>query len=145
MTAASLQNPTFAVAIACIDGRTHDALVSWVRTHLGVDYVDLVTQPGADVELSTCPRRTCEGIRDRLDVSLGAHAPRCVVIAGHDDCAANPVPPDDHRRQICDAVSTVQGWRPGIPVTGVWIDAAGVVSVVADGSGCGGSDLSPTG
>ncbi len=136
---------TFAVAITCIDGRTHEALVTWARTQLGVDYVDLVTQPGADVQLSACPQLMCEGIRDRLDVSLGAHAPRAVVIAGHDDCAANPVPPDEHRRQISDAVDRVDGWRPGVPVTGVWIDDTGLVSVVAEGSGCGGSDLTPTG
>lgn len=123
---------SFAVAITCIDGRTHDPLVRWMREHLDVDFVDLVTQPGADVELAVCPKKMCEGIRDRLGVSVGAHAPQAVVVAGHDDCAANPVEPDEHRRQICEAVAQVDAWELGLPVLGVWIDADGGVSVVGD-------------
>lgn len=120
----------FAVAVTCIDGRAHDPLVRWAREHLGVDYVDLVTQPGADAALSECPLDVCSAIRDKLDVSVNAHASRAVVIAGHDDCAANPVSPAVHRRQILDAVRQVEAWALDLTVVGIWIDRNGDVTTV---------------
>ena len=124
-------NP-FAVAVTCIDGRTHEPLVRWVRDQFHADHVDLVTQPGADAALSTCSRGVCDGIRERLCVSVTAHASRVVVIAGHDDCAANPVSAEEHRRDIASAVQEVEGWNLGTTVVGVWIDHEGRVSRVTD-------------
>lgn len=120
----------FAVAVTCIDGRTHEPLVQWVREHLHVDHVDLVTQPGADAALSSCPRGICDGIRERLCVSVTAHASRVVVIAGHDDCAANPVSAEQHRRHIAEAVREVEGWNLDVRIVGVWIDHDGTVTAV---------------
>ncbi|MFN7149455.1 MAG: carbonic anhydrase [Microthrixaceae bacterium] len=122
--------PPFAAAVTCIDGRTHAALVDWMRHHLGVDYVDLVTQPGADGALSECPRTVCDGIRDQVAVSVTAHASRTIVVAGHDDCAGNPVPADVHRRQILDGVAEIRSWGMDVEVLGVWIDRQGRVSRV---------------
>jgi hypothetical protein len=130
MSASSTPLHGFAVAVTCIDGRTHDPLVRWAREHLDVDYLDLVTQPGADAALSECPLNVCSAIRQMLDVSVNAHASRAVVIAGHDDCAANPVPADVHRRQILDAVRQVEGWGMDLTVVGVWIDHDGTVTPV---------------
>lgn len=122
----------FAVAVTCIDGRTHEPLVRWMREHLHAEHVDLVTQPGADAALSSCTHGVCEGIRERLCVSVTAHASRVVVVAGHDDCAANPVPADEHRLHIADAVREVRGWNVGARVLGVWIDHDGSVTPVTE-------------
>lgn len=120
----------FAVAVTCIDGRTHEPLVRWVRERFHAQHVDLVTQPGADAALARCVSGICDGIRDRMCVSVTAHASRVVVIAGHDDCAANPVSAEEHRRDIVEAVREVQSWGLDASIFGVWIDADGVVSVV---------------
>ena len=120
----------FAVAVTCIDGRTHEPLVRWVRERFHAQHVDLVTQPGADAALSRCVSDICDGIRDRMCVSVTAHASRVVVIAGHDDCAANPVSAEEHRRHIVEAVREVERWNLDAVIVGVWIDADGVVSVV---------------
>jgi carbonic anhydrase len=117
----------FAAAITCIDGRTHAPLVRWMQQNLDVEHVDLVTQPGADGALSSCPRAICDGLRESLGVSVVAHASGSVVIAGHDDCAANPVPAEVHRRHIVEAVRQVDGWGLGVEVIGVWIDRDGTV------------------
>ena len=122
---------SFAVAVTCIDGRRHEPLVRWVREHVGVDHVDLVTQPGADLTLSTCPRIVCDTIDERLRVSMSAHAPRAVVIAGHGDCAANPAPEPAQRRHVADAVREGERWGLDLPVIGVWIDVDGAVETIA--------------
>jgi hypothetical protein len=122
--------PTFAVAVSCIDGRVHQPVIDWVRTTVGVDRVDLVTEPGPDAALAECPTPRCATVRERLDVSLRAHAPRAVVIAGHDDCAANPVDRSTHRRQIADAARELAAWGHDVPVLGVWVTAEGAVEAV---------------
>lgn len=126
--------PLFAAAVTCIDGRTHEPLIRWVREQLGVDHVDLITRPGVDAALSDCSSGLCDGIREHLAVSATAHASRAVAIAGHDDCAGNPVPADEHRRQIAEAVEQVRGWGLGLEVIGVWIEVDGTVTPIAQGS-----------
>ena len=121
---------TFAAAVTCIDGRTHGPLTDWVRERFGVDHVDLITRPGVDATLSDCSGGLCEGIREHLAVSATAHASRVVAIAGHDDCAGNPVPADEHRRQIAEAVGQVRGWELGMDVIGVWIERDGTVTQI---------------
>jgi hypothetical protein len=121
----------FAAAVTCIDGRTHEPLTRWVREQLGVDHVDLITRPGVDATLSDCSSGLCDGIREHLAVSATAHASRAVAIAGHDDCAGNPVPADEHRRQIADAVEQVRGWGLDMAVIGVWIEVDGTVTPIA--------------
>lgn len=121
---------TFAAAVTCIDGRTHEPLTRWVRERFGVDHVDLITRPGVDATLSDCSGGLCEGIREHLAVSATAHASQVVAIAGHDDCAGNPVPADEHRRQIADAVGQVRGWDLGMDVIGVWIERDGTVTQI---------------
>ena len=37
---------TFATAINCIDGRTHLPVIDYMRGQFGVDFVDMVTEPG---------------------------------------------------------------------------------------------------
>lgn len=133
------RNRDFAVAVTCIDGRTHEPVTRWARQHAGVHYVDLVTEPGPDATLAECGADGagdreladgCPAILRRLRVSLAAHAPEMVVIAGHDDCAANPVDPHVHREHIVDAVHEVAGWDLGVPVVGVWIDDFGNVEQI---------------
>lgn len=121
---------TFAVAVSCIDGRVHQPVIDWVRRTTGVDHVDLVTEPGPDAALAACPTPRCATVRARLDVSLRAHEPRAVVIAGHDDCAANPVDRATHERQIDEAARELAAWGHDVPVTGVWVTADGIVEVV---------------
>jgi hypothetical protein len=129
-TPTSSENQRFGAAVTCIDGRTHEPLTRWIRERTGVRYVDLVTEPGADAALADCPRDTCATIRDRLCVSLKAHSPEIVVIAGHDDCAANPVSIHTHRDHVRAAVGEVGGWGLGVPVVGVWIADDGTVEPI---------------
>lgn len=119
---------TFAAGVTCIDGRCHEPLVTWVRQRFGVDHVDLVTRPGADGTLSTCPGTTCEDLHSALEVSVGAHDARVIVVAGHDDCAAHPVSEQEHRRDIDRSVAQIESWQLGPAVLGVWIDEQGEVS-----------------
>lgn len=133
---ATSRTETFAAALTCIDGRTHGPIVSWIREHSGVDHVDLITQPGMDAVLGTCPEAQCAELRSRLGVSIDAHGSQVVAVVGHDGCAANRVPPDQHRVQVREAVQKVAEWVSGTTgqeteVVGLWVDEKGQVERIA--------------
>ncbi len=43
-----MEHGTFATVIDCIDGRTKQPIIEWVKSHASVDFVDVVTEPGPD-------------------------------------------------------------------------------------------------
>jgi hypothetical protein len=128
----SSERPTFAAAVTCIDGRTHEPVTAWMRERFGVEYVDLLTQPGPDLALCCAAEETLVHLRDSLAVSADAHRSAVLVIAGHADCAANPVSEAQHRSHVRRATSRALAWAPpGMRVVGVWVDAEGLVEEVA--------------
>lgn len=124
---------TFIAAVLCIDGRFRRCLVDWLVDRYSADYVDLITEPGPDRILSARPLgSTARDIRRKLDVSLTAHAARAIVLVGHEDCAGNPVLPEDHRLQIGHSTAVLRDWYPDRPVLGVFVDSRCEVHVVVE-------------
>jgi len=124
---------SFVTAVLCIDGRFRRCLVDWLLTHFGTDYVDLITEPGPDSLLAENPAGSrAVGVRSRLTVSHTAHQPTAIAIAGHDDCAGNPVGPDVHWEQERRAATVLRGWYPELPILALHVDSESAVSVVTD-------------
>ncbi len=117
----------FATALTCIDGRFVGPLTDWIRSTYGVTYVDVVTHPGLDGAVA---ERTVLSVRDSLDVSMQAHDSRLVIVAGHHDCAGNPVSDADHRAHVAQASKRVSGWAQGADVVGVFVSADGSVAPI---------------
>lgn len=130
--------PTFATAVTCIDGRVHPPLTEWARHRFGVDHVDLLTQPGPDLALCCGDDAAVAQLREHLGVSTRAHRPGALVVAGHADCAANPVSEAEHRRHLHLALVRARAWvPPGMPVVGVWVDQDGRVTEIDTAAGPG--------
>jgi orotidine-5'-phosphate decarboxylase len=125
----AVQDATFATAIACIDGRVHEPLVRWMRRRFGVDHVDLVTEPGADLVCAHGPADGLAALVDRVAVSARAHASRVLVITGHEDCAAHPVDEAAHRADIARAVARLRAEVGDLAVVGVWVGADAVAEI----------------
>lgn len=90
----------------------------------------MITEPGPDRVLTDAVSEAAQGVRRRVDVSIRAHASQAIAIAGHDDCAGNPVDPKTHRWQIARAVRVLRDWYPQLPILGVFVDAACQVHLV---------------
>jgi hypothetical protein len=129
---ASTSTSTFGTAINCIDGRAQAPVADWVRLHCHVTYVDTVTMPGPDKVLTQGPREVVDLIRQNVLVSVNAHHSAVVAVAAHHECAANPVPAEEHKRQIGAAVEIVRGWSLGVRVVGLWVNEWWQVEVIAD-------------
>jgi len=113
----------FVTAINCIDGRVQKCVIEFSVKRFKANYVDLITEPGPDKVLSEGKALdSIKSVKRRVLVSVEKHKSKIVVIAGHHDCAANPVGKKEHHEQIKKAVRNMKKWTPGTDVYGVWID-----------------------
>ncbi len=125
-----MNDPKFATAITCIDGRTHLPVRRWLEEHFAVDFVDRVTEPGVDRILAEGTSVEVTHLRDQACLSAKAHHANVVVVVGHHDCAANPVSAEEHRRQIKAALKTVTTWHLPATIIGLWLNEAWAIEVV---------------
>jgi hypothetical protein len=127
----------FGTAINCIDGRVQEPVARWLRDtyHLRrhkvplrsaakprQDYVDVITEPGADKLLATGSPEALAPVREKVEISTGRHGSTLVAVAGHHDCAANPVTPEEHQEHIRAALRTLRFWNIPTTIIGLWVD-----------------------
>jgi carbonic anhydrase len=113
----------FATAINCMDGRVQEPVIRFMKEKFGVDYVDMITMPGPDKILgeNTDPH-TVESTRNRIGISVSKHGSEAILMAGHGDCAGNPVQEEVHLKQIQEAARLIHTWFPKVKVLPAWID-----------------------
>ena len=113
----------FVTVINCIDGRVQKPVIEFAMKEFKADYVDMITEPGPDKVLSeNQDQGIIDSIRRRVKVSAEKHQSKVIVIAGHHDCAANPVDEKKHRQQIPNAVKNITEWNLKMDVRGVWVN-----------------------
>jgi len=118
-----MTNKIFATAINCMDGRVQIPVIDWLRRQYGVDYVDMITEPGPERLLAEAKDLTaCASIRRRLEISVTRHNSNLVAIVGHHDCAGNAAVKETQLEQILTAIKTVEAWKINIKVIGLWVD-----------------------
>ena len=110
---------SFAASVQCIDGRVQAPISEWIRSEFGVDYVDVITEPGCDSAL--CSER--DDVRSKVEISVRAHGSKLVFVSGHHDCAANPGSEAEHAEQVKAAVARVRSWGLPVSVHGLWVGA----------------------
>jgi hypothetical protein len=113
----------FGTAINCMDGRTQLPVTDWLKGRYGLDYVDMITEPGPDKMLSQGRPDQVESIKSRVMISVNAHGSQTILVASHHDCAGNPVTKEEHIRMVRDCLKVVKSWNlPVKEVVGVWIN-----------------------
>ena len=104
----------FGTAINCIDGRTQAPVSDWIKENHSVDYVDTITEPGCDKVLLEVDYDKIEHIKSKLLISIKAHNSSLIVIAGHYDCAGNPVSKEEHLTQIKKSIKLPTLYQLGL-------------------------------
>lgn len=118
-----MQGHKFATCINCIDGRTQETAIKFIRERFGADYIDMITEPGPDSILSLNEDKTLiNSIKRRVRISVEKHGSFRILIVGHYDCAGNPGDKRQHLEQIKSSVKNILGWGLDIPVSGIWIN-----------------------
>lgn len=129
----AVSDKKFACAINCMDGRTQEPIINYLKKFLEVDYVDAVTEPGPIKLLAEGTDPRVETIKTRCDISLGKHHAVALAVVGHYDCAGNPVEKEIQVKQIQDSIKRLRSWYESVPIYGLWVDDSWTVyEVVAD-------------
>ena len=126
-----MSEKAFATAINCMDGRVQIPVTEFLKKKYGVDYVDMITEPGPNGILATDKDKSIiDSIKKRVGISTAKHGSKYIAIAGHHDCAGNPVDKETHLAHIRSAIKTVKSWGVKAEVIGLWVDDKWKVSEV---------------
>ncbi len=113
---------TFACAVNCMDGRVQEPVIRYLKENFEIDYVDMITEAGPDKILSEEPDGfKVNSIKQRLDVSVNKHGSKIILMAGHADCAGNPVDKETHVVQTLNSAARIKKWYPEAEIIPVWI------------------------
>ena len=120
----------FGTAVLCIDGRIHGPVRDWLRARYYLDYVDLVTEAGADAALAGPDSEAVERLRRNVARSVERHGSSVAAIVGHADCAANPVSRESHLAVIRVGLQLIRHWNFAVTVVGLYVTEVGDVEEV---------------
>ena len=113
----------FGTAINCIDGRTQEPVIDFMKQKYNIDGVDMVTFPGVDGVISN--RENSDEItfiRNAVSISIEKHRSRIIAVVGHFDCAGNPGNREHHYADIQKAVNEVSSWSFHAQVVGLYVN-----------------------
>jgi hypothetical protein len=114
-----------------MDGRVQVPVTEFLKKKYGVDYVDMITEPGPNgILAANKDQPIIDSIKRRVGISTTKHGSKHVAIVGHHDCAGNPVDKDTHLAHIRSAIKTVKSWEVKAEVIGLWVDDKWKVSEV---------------
>lgn len=130
---------SFVTAINCMDGRAQEPVFRWMARRLNADHVDMITEPGPVAILSKGSNRTLiDSIHARIGISLGAHGSNVIAVAGHADCAGNPVEDQVQFKQIKRSAAALRRTYPDARIIGLWVNRFSGVELICD------SETNPT-
>ena len=113
----------FACAINCMDGRVQDAVKNYMKENYGVDYVDMVTEPGPNKILAdNADSAIIENIKKRVEISVHHHGSKVVAIVGHFGCAGNPTEKEEQIKHLQEAKKTVESFGFPVEIVLLWVD-----------------------
>jgi hypothetical protein len=113
----------FGTAINCMDGRIQLSVIDYLKAKFGIDYVDVITEPGPTKVLSEgIDIDAIDRIKRCLEISIKKHESQVISLSAHYDCAGNPEKKDVQLKQLASSIRVIKSWCFGVDVIGLWID-----------------------
>jgi hypothetical protein len=121
----------FGTAINCIDGRTQEIIIDYMKQKYNIDGVDMVTFPGLDGLFSN-EQNSAEiaFIRRSVSISIERHGSKIIALVGHSDCAGNPGDREHHNKHIRRAMQEVSSWNLNAQAIGLYVNEKREIEVV---------------
>jgi hypothetical protein len=127
-----MMNFRFGTAINCIDGRTQQVVIDYMKQKYNIDGVDMVTFPGADGIFSSSEHSgEVSLIRRAVSISTERHGSSIIAVVGHYDCAGNPGDSEHHYMHIRRAMREVSSWNFQAQVIGLYVNDKREIEEVA--------------
>ena len=103
-------------------------MVDYLRRKYGVDYVDLITEPGPERALTDSTRPSVQAAIERnARFSVKGHDAELIAVTAHDDCLGNDADSGTRLAQLRAAQQVVTGWSLGVEVIPLWVHMDGRV------------------
>lgn len=121
----------FCTAVNCMDGRVQLPVIEYLKKKYGVEYVDMITEPGPNGVLSSQENpELVQSVLDRIDISVNKHGSEQIAVIGHHDCAGNPVGKELQVSDTRKAVAFLKEKLATIEVVGLWVGPDWTVSEI---------------
>ena len=112
----------FATAINCMDGRVQKPVTEYTQKTFGVDYVDMITEPGPTRLFIGTESGEVERLRKKVLISVEAHGSALIALTAHGSCAGNPIPKEESIRQVREGMNIIRSWDLPVSIVGLWVD-----------------------
>ena len=97
-------------------------VAEWMKREHGVDYVDIITEPGpVRILAAATDPAAIKSTRRRLSISDTRHGSSRVAIVARSDCAGNPDDKDTQLNQLRTAAATVRSWGLEVQLDLLWL------------------------
>jgi len=117
-----------ATCLNCMDGRVQLPVLSWIKEHYPVDFVDVITEAGMDNVL--CNQEDIREVLRSITISVNVNKSTMLFVVGHYDCRGNPVEENVHRQEISDSVKRLKGYWPNHEIIGLWVNKSWAVELI---------------
>jgi len=125
-------NMLFCTAISCMDGHVLLPVIEFLKNHLSIDYVDMVTEAGpVKILAEQQDSLTARSILQRIDISVNKQRSGVIAIAAHYDCAGNPVDEKTQKLQLQQSGKFLSSKNNSLQIIPVWINSSWQVKVVS--------------
>ena len=116
----------FFTSVGCMDGRVQDVVAEFGRQKFGAEFPDTITEAGLVGKLSQEPldQSLLDSLKFKiLDVSIGKHHSKGIIVHGHQECAASDAVDDErHKEDIRKSVQKIKSLiNSSVPVVGVFV------------------------
>ena len=95
-----------------------------MQKSFGVDYVDMITEPGPNKILAEGKDINIIALlKSKVKISVEKHKSQIIAVTAHHDCAGNPANEDLQKQHLRKAIEAIALW--GFPVKKIialWLD-----------------------
>lgn len=106
-----------------MDGRVQDAVKNYIKENYGVDFVDMITEPGPNKILAeNLDSAIIENIKKRVEISAHHHGSKVVAIVGHFGCAGNPTEKETQIDHLKKAEEVVKNFGFDVEIILLWVE-----------------------
>ena len=105
-----------------MDGRVQKPVYHFLKENYGIDFVDMITEPGPNKILAeNKDTAIVENIKKRVGISVHHHGAKVIAVVGHFGCAGNPVEKKEQIKHLHKAKETVESFGFNIEVILLWV------------------------
>lgn len=118
------QNTKFGTMLNCMDGRTQEPVINWIKDKYKLDVIDAPNPAGPTNMILNGSEEIKNHYKEEVLISVNGHNSRHVVIVAHQECAANPISDEEQIEQIkkaCESVKKEWNIPEGVHIIGLWL------------------------